>query len=49
MYKTVILIVFVMVLVLDFIIELVKKRISIVDLLTRAFMIIAFCYICEWF
>ena len=32
MYKIVVLIVFVMILVLDFIIELVKKRISIVGL-----------------
>lgn len=50
MYKTVVLFVFLLVLCADFVIEVAKtKDQSIFDMCLRAFMIIAFCYICEWF
>lgn len=50
MYKTVVLFVFLLVLCADFVIAVSKtKDQSIFDMFIRAFMIIAFCYICEWF
>ncbi len=50
MYKTVILIVFIFVLCFDFVYEVSKtKDQSVFDMCLRAFMIIAFCYICDWF
>lgn len=50
MYKTVVLFVFLLVLCADFVVEVAKtKNQSIFDMCLRAFMIIAFCYICEWF
>lgn len=45
MFKTIVLIIFVFVLVLDFMFELVKEKINILDLILRAFMVISFCFL----
>lgn len=49
MYKTFILIIYTLILSLEFIIEVAKKKISVVDVLIRAFMIISFPLLCTWF
>lgn len=49
MYKTFILIIYTFILSLELIIELAKKKISVVDVLIRAFMIISFPLLCTWF
>lgn len=49
MYKTFILIIYTFILSLEFIIEIAKKKISVVDVLIRAFMIISFPLLCTWF
>ena len=50
MYRLVILILFILVLSIDFMREVTKiKNQSIIDMFIRGFMIIAFCFICEWF
>lgn len=50
MYKMFILFVFMSVLCLDFVIAVSKtKKQSIFDIFLRLFMIISFCFICEWF
>lgn len=49
MYKIFILVAFCLVLVVDFFSELFQKKISIFDAILRALMIVAFCYLCEWF
>lgn len=49
MLKIIILIAFVLVLLADFTHELGRKNLSFPALCIRAFMIIAFSYLCEWF
>lgn len=49
MYKTFILIIFTLIIVFDFVIEIAKEKISIVDVLIRAFIIISFPFLCDWF
>lgn len=49
MYKTFILIIYTFILSLELIIEIAKKKISVVDVLMRAFMIISFPLLCTWF
>lgn len=45
MFKTIVLIIFVFVLVIDFMFELVKEKINIFDLILRAFMVVSFCFL----
>ena len=45
MFKTIVLIIFVFVLVVDFMFELVKEKINIFDLILRAFMVVSFCFL----
>lgn len=49
MYKTIILIIYILILSFEYVIEFAKKKISIVDVLIRAFMIISFPLLCTWF
>ncbi len=49
MYKTFILIIYTFILSLELIIEVAKKKISVVDVLIRAFMMISFPLLCTWF
>lgn len=50
MYKVVILFVFLLVQCIDFIVAVSKtKKHSIFEMVVRAFMIIAFYYLCKWF
>lgn len=50
MYKIVVLLVFLLVLCADFAVAVSKtKEQSVFNIFLRAFMIIAFCYISEWF
>ena len=49
MYKYIILVLFLIVLCIDFMNELYSKEVSIVDLIIRAFMIIAFCLLVQWY
>ena len=45
MFKTVITVLFSLVLVVDFLAEVNKKNINVAELLVRAFMVVAFGYI----
>ena len=49
MFKIIILIAFVLVLLADFVHELGRKNFSFPSICIRAFMIIAFSYLCDWF
>ena len=49
MYKTFILIIFTLVIVADFIIEVAKKKISPLDLILRGFVVLSFPFLVQWF
>lgn len=48
MYKTFILTIYTFILSLDLITEFAKEKISVVDVLIRAFMMVSFPLLCTW-
>lgn len=49
MYKTFILIIFTLIIVADFVIEVAKKKLSPLDLIIRSFVVVSFPLLTQWF